>query len=230
MVISRKRRAPPKPRAARSDGTVKREHILQVATRLFAEHGFDRTTSKSICLAAGTNMAAVNYHFGSHDALYAAVLVEAHGQLIDRATIESIADSNTTPVEKLRAVLGQFLLRPAESGRPWGLQVLIREMLVPSDHAPPLIRKTILPKVRVIMSIIASVLEVPADDPLVQRAAAFVILPCIMLVIAPREVLRKALPAVDAHSGLLLDDMVSYAAAGLAALAKPNRGVGPLGK
>jgi AcrR family transcriptional regulator len=223
MIISKKRRAPRKPRAARSDGTMKRDHILQVAARLFAKNGFDRTTSKAICLAASTNMAAVNYHFGSRDALYAAVLIEAHGQLIDRATIESIAGADTTPEQKLRALLSQFLIRPTKSAQPWGLQVLIRELLAPSDHAPPLIRKAVLPKIRVMMSIIASVLEVSAEDPLVQRAMAFVILPCIMLVIAPREILRKALPALDADSGLLLDDMVGYAVAGLAALAQRNR-------
>jgi AcrR family transcriptional regulator len=223
MLISKKRRAPRKPRAARSDGTVKREHILQVAARLFAKNGFDRTTSKAICLAAGTNVAAVNYHFGSRDALYVAVLIEAHGQLIDRATIESIADSSTTPEQKLRALLGQFLIRPANLPAPWGLQVLIREMMAPSDHAPQLIRKAILPKIRIMMSIIASVLEISAEDPLVHRAMAFVILPCIMLVIAPREMLRKALPTLDAHSDSLLDDMVGYAVAGLAALAQRNR-------
>ena len=223
MLIPRKRRAHPKPRAGRSDGTAKRDHILQVAARIFAKRGFDRTTSKAICLAAGTNTAAVNYHFGSRDALYVAVLIEAHGQLINRATLESIADSNTTPEQKLRALLSQFLIRPAESGTPWGLQVLIREMMAPSDHAPPLIRKAILPKIRVIMSIIASVLEVSVEDPLVQRAVAFVILPCIMLVLAPREMLRKGLPALDAHPDLLLDDMVGYAVAGLAALAQRIR-------
>ena len=73
------------------------------------------------------------------------------------------------------------------------------------------------------MSIIASVLEVSVEDPLVQRAAAFVILPCIMLVLAPREILRKGLPAIDAHPDLLLDDMVGYAVAGLAALAQRIR-------
>jgi len=202
---------------------MKRDHILQVAARLFAKNGFDRTTSKAICLAARTNLAAVNYHFGSRDALYVDVLIEAHGQLIDRATIESIADSNTMPEQKLRALLSQFLTRPANSPAPWGLQVLIRELIAPSDHAPQLIRKAILPKIRVMMGIIASVLEISAEDPLVHRAMAFVILPCIMLVIAPREMLRKALPTLDAHADSLLDDMVSYAVAGLAALAQRER-------
>jgi TetR/AcrR family transcriptional regulator, regulator of cefoperazone and chloramphenicol sensitivity len=223
MVVSRKRRVTLEPRAARSDGTAKRDHILQIAARIFAKKGFDRTTSKAICLAAGTNTAAVNYHFGSRDALYVAVLIEAHGQLINRATLESIADSHTSPVQKLRALLSQFLIRPAASETPWGLQVLIREMMVPSDHLPPLVRKAVLPKIRVMLRIIASVLEVSIDDPLVQRALAFVIFPCIMMVIVPREILRKGLPALEAHPDVWLDDMVDYAVAGLAALAQRNR-------
>jgi len=66
-------------------------------------------------------------------------------------------------------------------------------------------------------------LEISAEDPLVHRAMAFAILPRIMLVIAPREMLRKVLRTLDAHSDLLLDDMVGYAIAGLAAVAQRNR-------
>ena len=56
-------------RAMRSDGMEKRRHILQVAGRLYAEKGHARTTSKEICALAGTDIAAVNYPFGSKGAL-----------------------------------------------------------------------------------------------------------------------------------------------------------------
>lgn len=218
MVKSKQKRAGSKPRLNRSDGALKRDHILQVAARLFAKKGFDRTTSKEICLAADTNMAAVNYHFGSRDALYVAVLIAAHAHLINRTALESIASSDTAPVLKLRALLCQFLVRAADTGTPWGLQVLVRELMAPSDHLPPLIRKAVQPKVRVMMTIIASVLGRPISDPVVQQAVAFVVMPCIMLAIAPRDALRKGLPALDVEPERLLDNMMRYAAAGLKAL------------
>ena len=50
-----------------------RRRILVAAERLFAEDGVERTTMRAITRAAGTNLAAVNYHFGSKDGLVKAV-------------------------------------------------------------------------------------------------------------------------------------------------------------
>lgn len=46
-----------------------RSRILDVAEALFVEHGFEATTTRMITGAAGVNLAAVNYHFGSKEAL-----------------------------------------------------------------------------------------------------------------------------------------------------------------
>lgn len=46
-----------------------RERILDEAERLFAERGFDATSMRAVTNAAGVNLAAVNYHFGSKDRL-----------------------------------------------------------------------------------------------------------------------------------------------------------------
>jgi AcrR family transcriptional regulator len=46
-----------------------RERILDEAERLFAERGFDATSLRAITAAAGVNLAAVNYHFGSKQGL-----------------------------------------------------------------------------------------------------------------------------------------------------------------
>lgn len=46
-----------------------RERILDVAERLFMENGYEGTSMRSITGAAEVNLAAVNYHFGSKEAL-----------------------------------------------------------------------------------------------------------------------------------------------------------------
>ena len=50
-----------------------KERILDAAERLFSEDGFDATSLRAVTAAAGTNLAAVNYHFGSKAALLPAV-------------------------------------------------------------------------------------------------------------------------------------------------------------
>src|SRR5438874_976468 len=59
--------------AARGAAATK-ERILDVAESLFMEHGFEATSLRSITAAAAANLAAVNYHFGSKEELFEAVL------------------------------------------------------------------------------------------------------------------------------------------------------------
>src|SRR6266404_3621173 len=52
-----------------------RSAILAAAERLYAERGFADVTLRDIVAAAGVNLAAVNYHFGSKDELIAELFV-----------------------------------------------------------------------------------------------------------------------------------------------------------
>jgi len=51
-----------------------KDRILDAAESLFMEHGFEATSLRSITAAAEVNLAAVNYHFGSKEELFQAVL------------------------------------------------------------------------------------------------------------------------------------------------------------
>lgn len=62
IPISRRRPTPTKLR------------ILDAAESLFMEHGFEATSLRAITTDAGVNLAAVNYHFGSKEELFEAVL------------------------------------------------------------------------------------------------------------------------------------------------------------
>jgi len=48
--------------------------LVEAAEKLFAEHGFEVVSVRDITQAAGGNVAAVNYHFGSRDGLVAVVM------------------------------------------------------------------------------------------------------------------------------------------------------------
>src|SRR5947209_14578204 len=59
--------------AARAPAATK-ARILDAAEALFMEHGFEATSLRALTAAAGVNLAAVNYHFGSKEELFQAVL------------------------------------------------------------------------------------------------------------------------------------------------------------
>lgn len=54
-----------------------RERLLNEAERLFAGKGYDAVSLREITTAAGTHLAAVNYHFGSKENLYLEVFASA---------------------------------------------------------------------------------------------------------------------------------------------------------
>lgn len=52
----------------------KKDHILDVAERVFSDHGFDGASTRLISGEAGVNMAMLNYYFGSKEGLFLAVI------------------------------------------------------------------------------------------------------------------------------------------------------------
>ncbi len=56
--------------------------ILDVSERLFVEHGFEGTSLRMITQQAEVNLAAVNYHFGSKDALFESVFMRRLAPLV----------------------------------------------------------------------------------------------------------------------------------------------------
>jgi AcrR family transcriptional regulator len=65
---------PRKPVALDATSADTKTRILDAAEKLFVEHGFEATSLRSLTSAAGVNLAAVNYHFGSKEELFQAVL------------------------------------------------------------------------------------------------------------------------------------------------------------
>ncbi|WP_295669794.1 TetR/AcrR family transcriptional regulator [uncultured Mucilaginibacter sp.] len=51
----------------------KKDHILDVAERIFSDLGFDGASTRMISGEAGVNMAMLNYYFGSKEGLFLAV-------------------------------------------------------------------------------------------------------------------------------------------------------------
>ncbi len=86
--------------------------ILDVAERLFAEHGADKATLRKISSVAGVNLAAVNYHFGSKAELINALLSRIMGPVVEAQLallnqVECNAD-NAQPL--LEDVIRTFLM------------------------------------------------------------------------------------------------------------------------
>ena len=58
-----------------------KDRLLDAAERLFGTHGFAETSLRTLTQQAGTNLGAVNYHFGSKEALFQAVVERLVGSV-----------------------------------------------------------------------------------------------------------------------------------------------------
>lgn len=212
-------------RASRPDGAATRQHLLNTAGQVFAERGFADATSKEICERAGTPMASVNYHFGSREALYEAALVEAHRQVVGLDELAALTEGPGDPREKLRAVISRLVGLSTNAGRPWGFMLMLREVLSPSPAVPALIEKAVRPKAALLLGLIGEVLRQNPQEAVVQRALMFSVLPCIALMIAPKQIQTALLPAVAKDRNALAEDFARFVIAGLDAIAAAHRSV-----
>jgi AcrR family transcriptional regulator len=85
--------------------------ILDAAEWLFAEHGFDGTSMRMITTRAAVNLASVNYHFGSKEALFQEVfrrrLAELNRQRMDVIN-RMEAESGSAPLKPSQVLEGFF--------------------------------------------------------------------------------------------------------------------------
>jgi AcrR family transcriptional regulator len=89
-----------------------KDRILDAAESLFMEHGFEATSLRSITAAAAVNLAAVNYHFGSKEELFQAVLTRRLDPMNQRrlALLDRVErDTAATPLSCERIIVALFI-------------------------------------------------------------------------------------------------------------------------
>lgn len=71
----------PVPALAETNEAATKAAVFTAAERLFALHGFQNVSVRDITAEAGVNLASVNYHFGSKDALLFEIFRRRTGEL-----------------------------------------------------------------------------------------------------------------------------------------------------
>src|SRR4026209_2764173 len=127
-----------------------RTRILDAAEELFMLHGFESTSMRLLTAKAGANLAAVNYHFGSKDALIEAVFRRRldrmkPGRIAELDRLEKEAGGRAlAPEAIIRAFVGASL-RMIEDSKCGGrnfIRLLGRTYTDPQKHIHPVIGQT----------------------------------------------------------------------------------------
>jgi AcrR family transcriptional regulator len=112
---------------------ITRQALLDHATDVFAENGFDRASVREITRRAAANQAAINYHFGGKEALYREVLRLAAAALNDASLLDEDTIRRVSRNEAVRLFIRQQvapLLKRGQIGRY--LRIFAWETLAPS--------------------------------------------------------------------------------------------------
>jgi AcrR family transcriptional regulator len=83
-----------------AQGRATRGQLIEVATRLFAEHGYEGTSIEAVLLAAGVSRGALYHHFAGKEALFEAVVSAVSEQVTVKLTeaVQGCAD----PLDAMR--------------------------------------------------------------------------------------------------------------------------------
>jgi len=124
--------------------------ILDAAERIFSQDGFDAASLRTITAAAQVNLAAVNYHFQTKEALFSAVIerrvrpvnerrIEMLESIAGKPTVEKVLEAFLRPLVELKSGGEPTVIRPLMArlyGVPRDLHTRIIE-----DNFGPLLRR-----------------------------------------------------------------------------------------
>lgn len=89
--------------------TDKKASILQAAEKLFAELGYEATSTRNIAKEAGANMAMINYYFGSKEGVFMEIMSKRIADF--NAQLTSINQDKLSGMEKLVKVIEGYASR-----------------------------------------------------------------------------------------------------------------------
>jgi AcrR family transcriptional regulator len=92
-----------------TDYNDKQIQILQVAEKLFTEHGFDGTSIRHIAKDANINIAMISYYFGSKEKLLEALIITRISDL--RLEMENLYKEELSPFEKIDKLIELYITR-----------------------------------------------------------------------------------------------------------------------
>jgi TetR/AcrR family transcriptional regulator, regulator of cefoperazone and chloramphenicol sensitivity len=127
-----------------------KEKILLSAADDFAEKGFHAATIRDICESAGVNIAAVNYHFSSKEALYDKVFDFLFEKVDERVSCQVNLDITTESewLDEIKKLLRRMLEKSMSTDpHERNLHTLFaQEMLHPSEHFPLIYKRLLSPR------------------------------------------------------------------------------------
>jgi AcrR family transcriptional regulator len=205
----------------REDTARTRAKLLAAAGEIFAEKGFRDATVAEICLKAGTNVAAVNYHFGSKETLYREAWRHAFAQSVAAHPPDRGVAADAPPEERLRGQVAALLDRITdENNREF--RIIQREFTNPTGLLAEVMREEIHPLQQRTEKLVRELLGQRVTEQEVRFCEVGIISQCINPIVV-RNRFKKGDETNDGPRGIVdiaayARHVVSFSLAGIAAV------------
>jgi AcrR family transcriptional regulator len=200
-----------------------KERILDAAERLFADSGFAATSLRDITSEAEVNLASVNYHFGSKEALLGAILERRLRPINDQriALLDELESRAGAPGPALDDIVAAFVGPPFHSWAQAGNGGSKFLKLIGQFHsqANEEIRAAFLRQFEQVLARFTAAFEraLPDLNPTEVTTRVLFIVGAMAHAMTWGEQPAARTPHEPCHSDKLLDSLISFAAAGMAA-------------
>ena len=166
--------------ARNNEKTDTRSRLLQAAGELFARKGFRGATVRRISERARANIAAVRYHFGGKEELYAAVLQHTFASANRKYPPNHNLPDDADPASRLHTFIRSLLLRILDAGRPaWHGKLMVREITDPTPVLDQVVEEMIRPLYAHLTAIIGDLIEDKADEESIRLCAMSIMGQCL---------------------------------------------------
>ena len=162
----------------REDAARTRKSLLEAAGEIFAEKGYRDATIAEICGRAGTNIAAVNYHFGSKESLYVEAWRCAFQESLKAHPPDGGVSDDAPPEERLHAHVAATVRRFADKSNKefWFVQ---KEFANPTGLLEEVMRKEVHPLQKRTETLVRELLGPLVSDMDIQFCETSIISQCI---------------------------------------------------
>ena len=205
-----------------------RTRILDAAEELFMQHGFGGTSMRLLTSKAGVNLAAVNYHFGSKDALIEAVFRRRLDPMnIARiAALEDLEAKGTPDADAvIRAFVGQSLrmMEDAKGGGRNFIRLLGRTYTEPAKGIRQLIGQMYAPTMQRYKAALERALpQMPREELVWRMHFMFGTLAYTLAATDTVQLIAGSKPEDRYDARLLEDRLTAFLASGLTAPLKSS--------
>ncbi len=208
------------PHASDLDATHSR--LLEAAGVVFAEKGFAGATVREICLRAGANVAAVNYHFRDKQGLYIEVL--RRSMLLaaeeDRADILSGLPAEAALGRLVSGMLRRMNSSPEQGA--WHVRIMAHELAQPTAALDRVVQEVIRPRYEALRQIISRIIQLPSEHP-VTRMCAHSVIGQVVHYAHARPVIDRLWPELNFDADQIAGHIATFSLAGLRAVSAQSQ-------